>query len=279
MKGIDHLVLCGHDLNTMRHAYTSLGFTLTPPAVHPFGTQNSLIQLDHVFLELLSLEKIELVPEHAPSFFSFAAFNRDFLKTAEGLSMLVLDSDDARADFAFYRGCGLHTYEPFDFSRKAKLPTGEEATVGFSLTYVSSPRMPRAGFFCCQQHAPQYFWQPLYQNHPNGACTILEVTLVAEQPEGIKGYVELFAQRPAQPFGEGYRIETARGDIAILKPDSFRAAYGVDPPDLSQGPRFAGYTVGLKSTVQPDLAVLPICKFGTAIRFKTVSVARSTGGS
>ena len=53
MSGIDHLVLCGRDLEEMRRRYGALGFTLTPPAHHPFGTGNSLVQLDRCFLELL----------------------------------------------------------------------------------------------------------------------------------------------------------------------------------------------------------------------------------
>jgi hypothetical protein len=45
MKGIDHLVLCGRDLEAMRARYKEMGFTLTPRAEHPFGTGNSLVQL------------------------------------------------------------------------------------------------------------------------------------------------------------------------------------------------------------------------------------------
>jgi len=51
----------------------------------------------------------------------------------------------------------------FDFSRQAALPGGGEATVAFSLAYVTDGRMPEIAFFTCQQHAPQYFWKPEYQ--------------------------------------------------------------------------------------------------------------------
>lgn len=274
MKGIDHLVLCGSDLSRMRDGYADLGFTLTPVAQHPFGTQNSLVQLDGCFLELLSLADVDLIPEHRPGHFSFAAFNRIFLEEGEGFSMLVLDSEDARGDVAFYRRNGLHTYEVFDFSRKAKLPAGEDATVGFSLAFVSSPQMPRAGFFCCEQRSPEYFWQPRYQMHPNGATAILEVALVAERPADVKPFVELFSGLTAEPRDQGFRIVTARGDISILKPDAFEEDYGIASPVLDRGPRFAGYTVGLKTPCsRPDLLAQTRNMFGTAIRFKTVPVA------
>ena len=88
--------------------------------------------------------------------------------------MLVLDSSDARADVAAFRAAGLQTYEPFDFSRKARLPDGREVTVGFSLAFATDPRLPNAAFFTCQQHSPEHFWNPRYQRHPNRALTVLE---------------------------------------------------------------------------------------------------------
>src|SRR5437868_14910068 len=104
MKGIDHLVLCGRDLDAMRENYASLGFTLTPQARHPFGTGNSLIQLEGCFLELLSVFEPEKITGAGAGRFSFAAFNRAFLARGEGMSMLVLDSTDSRADVAAFRG-------------------------------------------------------------------------------------------------------------------------------------------------------------------------------
>jgi glyoxalase-like protein len=274
MKGIDHLVLCGNDLEAMREKYAALGFTLTPPAEHPFGTKNSLVQLDNVFLELLSMARPEKIPEHRPGHFSFAAFNRDFLKESEGLSMLVLDSEDAHADAAIYRRHGLETYEPFDFSRRAKLPTGEEVVVSFSLAFVSNLQMPKCGFFCCQQHAPQYFWQPDYQNHANGAHTVLEVALVAERPMEIKTFLEYFSGYQATALTDGFGFATKRGKIAMLTPEGFHENYGVAPPDLGHGPRFAGFTIGLSKTSQrPDLFDATVDLFGAAIRFKTMPVA------
>ena len=70
--------------------------------------------------------------------------------------MLVLDSDDARADVAAFRAAGLQAYDPFDFSRKARLPNGQEATVGFSLAFVTHPAMPDVAFvvFSGHNHPP-----------------------------------------------------------------------------------------------------------------------------
>ena len=83
-RGIDHLVIAVRDLDRAREAYRRLGFTLTPEARHPFGTKNSLVQLDGAFLELVAIGDPAAIPEPTPAFFSFAAFNHDFLEGARG---------------------------------------------------------------------------------------------------------------------------------------------------------------------------------------------------
>jgi hypothetical protein len=246
VKGIDHLVLCGRDLDPMREGYRRLGFTLTPPARHPFGTGNSLVQLESCFLELLMVADPSSIPEHGPSTFSFAAFNRDFLETGEGFSMLVLDSLDARSDAERMRAAGLRTYEPFDFSRKAKLPSGEEVTVGFSLAFASDPELPSAGFFTCQQHAPQHFWKPEYQRHANTARSILEVCLVADEPRRLDRFMSGFTGAAPERSAAGSRFKTARGDVFIVTPAGFRECYGTAVSAAHRGPRFAGFTIAVE---------------------------------
>jgi hypothetical protein len=246
MKGIDHLVLCGRDHLAMRETFTALGFTLTPQAQHPFGTGNSLIQLEGCFLELLSIFESGKIPEHEAERFSFAAFNRDFLSRREGLSMLVLDSIDARADAAAFRVAGLRTYEPFDFSRKARLPNGQEATVGFSLAFATHPAMPDMAFFTCQQHAPEHFWKPDYQRHANRALTILEVSLVAERPADHADFLSAFSGCKVAFNDNGFTIRTARGNIACVTPQGFERTFLSPPPEVRTGPRFGGFTIGVR---------------------------------
>jgi hypothetical protein len=260
-----------------------LGFTLTPEARHPFGTGNSLIQLEGCFLELLSVFDPEKITEPEPGRFSFAAFNRDFLAEREGMSMLVLDSIDARADVAAFRAAGLHTYEAFDFSRRARLPDGREATVGFSLAFATDPNLPDMAFFTCQQHAPQHFWKAHYQRHPNRALTVLEVSLVAERPSDHTQFLSAFAGIAAQPIKGGITVRTARGNISCVTPQCFTESFAREAPNLGEGPRLAGFTVGVRRMARleesvtdsglklqkdgPHRAVLSDDVNGTAIEF------------
>src|SRR5260370_22869197 len=141
-RPLDHLVLCVRDLAAARAWYARLGFTLTPRALHPFGTANSLVQLQGNFLELLAVANRARIPSAEPGSFGFAGFNDAFLAAREGMSMLVFGSDDARRDQVEFAASGLDTYAPFDFSRRASLPDGGQVTCGFSLPFVTDRRHP-----------------------------------------------------------------------------------------------------------------------------------------
>ena len=244
-RGIDHLVLCVDDMDAARRFYERLGFTTTPRAVHPFGTGNSLVQLQGNFIELLAVVEADKIPPGEPGQLSFGAFNRAFLETGQGMSMLALASDDARRDQAAFIEKGLTTYPVFDFSRRAALPGGGEAEVAFSLAYVTDERMPGIAFFTCQQHAPQYFWKPEYQHHANGAIAVCEVIMAADEPASLG---EFFAglQGPENVMAGADRliVETARGRIVVLSPRRLTERFPAVPTgDSTGGPHFAGYRI------------------------------------
>ncbi len=207
------------DLDAARRRFQAMGFTLTPPAMHPFGTGNSLAQMGSSFIELLSVLDAERIPPHSGERFSFAAHNADFLSRGEGMSMLVISSDDARADEARWRAAGLTTFEPVYFERGAKLPDGSEAKVAFTIAFVVNENMPRAVFFCCQQHAPDAFWQPDYQQHRNGALDFSSVTLSAEDPPGqAEFFRQLFGKGAVRADGERLQIRSALGEVEVITP-------------------------------------------------------------
>jgi hypothetical protein len=247
-RAIDHLVLPIGDLGAARETYRRMGFTLTPTAHHPWGTANSLVQLQGNFLELLAVAEPGKIPAPAPGQFSFGAFSQAFLKKRQGLSMLVFQSADARRDQAEFAARGLETYAPFDFSRQAKLPDGGTATVAFSLAFVTDPRMPDAAFFTCQQHAPQYFWKPEYQRHANGARRVVEVVMLANAPGEFADFFGKLAEPEAVSRSEGALTVTLDGGtLSILDATRLGARFArTRLRDILRKPYFVGFSIAVE---------------------------------
>ena len=218
-RRIDHLVICVHDLARAEQNLRTLGFTLTPTGVHPFGTSNRLAMFGNNFLEVLAITDAAAVPAAAPGRFSFAAHQQNFLAAAEGMSMLAWHSADAHADAARFAANGIGAYAPFDFGRDAVLPSGATARVEFSLAFAIDPAMPKIAFFTCQQrHAPELFWKPDYQRHPNGALRVVEVVMSAPEPTAHRGFLERMTESAAE-LAPGRLTVGEPGDrITVLSP-------------------------------------------------------------
>jgi len=229
-RAFDHLVLAVDDLEEAARFYECLGFTLTPRAQHPFGTGNRLAQLQGCFLELLAVTEPENVPEAEPGHFNFGAYNRDFLRKRQGMSMMVLATTDAAADREDFKAAGLETYEMFEFSRIAQLPDGSEATVGFTLAFASVPELPEAVAFTCQQWRPDLFWKPEYQSHANSAVGISEVFLVSDDPG------------PPARLVTGLQADPVTARVKAMPPARFTERF---PGTNAAAGLFAGYRIAV----------------------------------
>lgn len=265
-RGIDHLVVAVHGLDRARKVFGGMGFTLTPVAQHPFGTANSLIQLEGSFLEFLSVVDFNAIPVPAPGAYSFARFNHRFLERYEGISMLVLESEDAAADTRAFAEAWLQSFVPFEFGREATMPDGSRERVGFKLAFASDPLLPDAGFFSCQQLNSRAFWQPDYQRHPNTAHTVSEVVMVAEAPSDHHAFFEGFVgTRDVHATSMGLRVETPRGRISVLTPTAAEALWG-KAIDLEQfhTSRFAATVIGVR-----ELDAARQCLEAASVPFET----------
>jgi catechol 2,3-dioxygenase-like lactoylglutathione lyase family enzyme len=248
-RDIDHLVLAVRDLDAARATYERLGFTLTPVSRHPFGTGNSLVQMQGSYVELLAIADAAAIAESSGQHFSFAAFNRDYLKSREGLSMLALQSHDAATDRAEFARDGLPVYEPFRFERIAKGPDGTERKVAFSLTFTSDARVHgAAGFFSCQHHHPENFWRSEFQNHANGALQVVSAVMVARDPADFHIFFTYFTgQHDIMSTSLGTSFALGRSSIDVFSPVAFRAFFGEDSgPDPR---RFMAYRVAVRDVV------------------------------
>jgi hypothetical protein len=242
-RSIDHVVIAVGDLDRAAAQFERLGFTLAPRALHPWGTANRLAQFaGGSFIELLEVDRPALIGPHGTRTFSFGAFNRDFLREAEGMSMLVLQGNDSAGDVARFRAAGLDTYAPFEFSRKATLPDGSVAEVAFSLAFATHPDMPMAAFFTCHNRFPDVFWKPAFQRHENGAERIAEVVMAADEPERYQAFFAGLGGTSERRDG-GLVVTFGSNILNVLRPaDVARRVPGVSP-DLSNGPRFVALVI------------------------------------
>jgi hypothetical protein len=291
-RGIDHLVIAVRDLDAARDTWQRLGFTVAPIARHPFGTANSVIQLGGNYIELLAVADPSAIPDPRVGSFSFAAFNRDFLKKREGLSMIALKSADARADRADFEAHDLAVFAPVDFERVAKGPDGVERKVAFSLAFTQEPRLREAGFFTCQHHHPENFWRPEYQRHENGAERTSSVVLVTRDPADFHEFMTYFTgERDMISTSLGVTFDTGDGEIEIMSPVAYRAWFGGEPDpdprrflacriivgDLSQTRRVLGGNGVPFADLMGSLVVPPEAANGVAIAFAGNKTAASQG--
>jgi hypothetical protein len=242
--GLDHIVHAIRDLDAAGEFYRRAGFTVGARNRHPWGTHNRIVQFPGVFIELLNVGEPQLITASAPGLFSFGGFARDFLAHDEGLAMLVLEGRGAAADAEAFRTAGIGDFKVFDFEREAKRPDGSTVKVAFSLVFAADPEAPDTGYFTCEQHYPQNFWNPAFQRHPNGAAGIAGVIMVSEHPDDHRHFLGAFSGiSEVTSSAGGISIRTERGDIQVMNPSAYRAYAGTEPPNLTRGARFAAMRV------------------------------------
>ena len=200
--------------------WQTLGFSLTPTGVHPFGTSNRLAMFGNNFLELLAVTDAAAVPTGRAWSIQLRRPQPGFSRHRRG----NVDAGDAQRRCPCRCGAlqaphHIGAYAPFDFSRDAVLPSGGTARVEFSLAFATDPAMPGIAFFTCQQrHPPELFWKPQYQRHPNGALRVIEVVMSAPEPAVHRGFLEHITESAAE-LAPGRLTVGARGDrITVLGP-------------------------------------------------------------
>ena len=237
--GLDHLAHAVRDLDAAAELYRRLGFTVGTRNRHAWGTHNRLVQTPGFFVELLTVAEPEKLGSDGFSAL-FGTFNRLFLKDQEGLSLLILESSDAAADAARFRSAGIGASDAMRFEREGKRPDGSTVKVGFSLAFARDAKAPAVGFAVCQQHFPENFWNPAFQQHPNTVSGIAAAVVVSEDPRDHEAFLSSFTGvRADSGSASGITASTSRGKISVMDPVAFRSRFAVAPPDVSRGARLA----------------------------------------
>jgi hypothetical protein len=238
-RGLDHIVHAVHDLDAAAELYRRIGFTVGARNKHPWGTHNHIVQLPGFFIELLTVGEPEKLGDDGFSKL-FGRYNQDFLSGGEGLSLLVLESKDAAADKEAFAEAGISLSEVMRFEREGKRPDGSTVKVAFSLTFANDPGAPRIRFCTCQQHYPENFWNPAFQNHNNGAGSVAGVVIVAAKPADHRFFLRSFSGAgDIETNGVTISAKTDRGEITIVDPVAFSRLFASAPPPAKDGARLA----------------------------------------
>ena len=286
--GLDHIVHAVRNLDAGADFYRRMGFTVGARNTHSqaWGTQNHIVQLPGTFIELLAVNDTNGIAPHTPHFFSFGAFNRDFLVRGEGLSMLALEGRGG-ADADAFRAAGIGDFDLYDFEREAKRPDGTAVKVAFTLAFARDEKTPEAGFFTCQQRYPENFWNEAFQIHGNTARGVAGVVIVANDPAAHRDFLCAFSGSAWEPRDDGFAFITPRGEIGVTTPAGYFRQFGIAPPDVAEGARLAAmrFTVADLAAVRITLeagripgktaggliVVGPQTAMGAALAFETMA--------
>jgi hypothetical protein len=233
--GLDHIVHAVRDLDAAADFYARAGFTVGARNRHPWGTHNRIVQLKNCYIEILEIAEPEKIVPHGARSFSFGAFNRDFLATCEGFSMLILNSSNAIEDARAFESLGIANSEVFDFTREGTKPDGTPVKLAFSLAFAHDPASPNVRFAACQHHFPENFWDPAFQNHANGARAVPGAVMVADNPSDHHVFLKAFTGlSDLHSSSIGVKARTENGEIEIMEQVAFRDQFG-GSPDVGGG--------------------------------------------
>jgi hypothetical protein len=247
-RGIDHIAHAVRDLDAAAELYRRLGFAVGARNQHPpeWGTQNHIVQLAGSYIEVLGIADESRMAPHRAQWFSFGAFNRDFLARGEGLSMLALEGRGA-PDAGKFRNIGIGDFEPFELEREGRKSDGTLVRFAFTLAFAADPGAPQAGFFTCQNHFPENFWNPALQVHANSAGSVAGVVVVADNPSDHHIFLSAFVgERELLATSSGITIKSPRGEVQVMTPAAFRDHFTAEPPQTARGARLAALRVAVR---------------------------------
>ena len=165
LRGIDHIVIAGPDLDDLTATFKSLGFNVVGGGRHPIGSYNTLIGLqDGAYIELLSFY------EESPKHYWWDAVH----VKGGGLIDFCMQTDDIRADYAIFEAEGVEMSPLVGLSRVR--------FDGYQLSWLNNEiygdyqgLIP----FIIEDETPREERVPKEVRHENGVTGIDTITLAA----------------------------------------------------------------------------------------------------
>ena len=221
VKGLDHVVVMVDGIDAAQAAYQRLGFQVQPRGFHKkLGTANHLMIFDNDYFEILGIDEDT----------EFNAERRQWLKSGGGLANVALATDGAGLAHQAFQAAGLQPDAPLSFDRAVEID-GRTEQARFRTVRIPKTHMPVVGFFVCEHVTPQFVYRPEWTRHPNGARSILGVTVIAEQPTKWIGTLEkYFGAGAVRRDGDGLVVDTGTQPVRYMSRAAYAACYpGIVP--------------------------------------------------
>ncbi|MBB4954688.1 catechol 2,3-dioxygenase-like lactoylglutathione lyase family enzyme [Agrobacterium vitis] len=214
---IDHLVLPVSDMDVARKRYNDLGFTVAANGVHPFGTVNACVFLaDKTYLEPLAVADDAVAKEAIAAGNVFIA--RDHLfrqQQGEGLSAVVVQSEDAQEDHAAFVKAGYSGGDMLEFSRPVMLPNGQESISRFRLAFAVDALENLFFLFSCERLNPLPSDRAALEAHANGVKGLKRIFLQADLKEGHKALMKAVLGTHGHAITNGYAFDTRNLSVEV----------------------------------------------------------------
>ena len=234
--GIDHPLILVRDLAAARQRYEAIGFTMTPPGKHPWGTSTSVAIMDDCLVEIMSIYDEGLLDEKPAGNFKFGRYIHRHLQEREGASICALHSDNAVRDAAEVTGRGIVCQGTIDFGRDVVLPDGSKDRTSTTLKVIQDDALPRISNFICQQHRPDLIYIPKWRQHANGASGYTQVSILAgkEHHAAVRSrLLGLYGALAVSDIPGGFAAATGQGSFAVYDHDEFERRYAPLPAELA----------------------------------------------
>lgn len=238
-RGLDHLVLPVLSLEAARLRLTDLGFTVAPDARHPFGTENACVFFgDDTYLEPLAIASREECEAAAKAGNMFVARDQAFRfrNDPEGLSAIVVKTEDGEADHRRFVAEGFSGGPMLHFERMFKMADGSEVMGGFKLAFAADLRSPDFFLFACERVNPLPADRGALARHANGALGLSTVVLGEDNPSDFQYLLEeVFEQRAVEAHSFGLSLQSANVAIEVLTPAGLAGFFGLDSENGGRG--------------------------------------------
>lgn len=254
MRVLDHLVVPVAELAAARRRLSTLGFTVAADGRHPFGTENCCVYFrDGTFLEPLAVADRTAYEQAAEAGNRFVLGDREFrdIIGQEGLSAIVLATDNAEADHAAFAEAGISAGDMLDFSRPMVFPDGRSQTASFRLAFAETGGPGDVFAFTCQRINVPASDRTALTTHDNGVIGIHAVVFTHPDPAAFRAYLQAVTGEEAAVAGVGGALAFGKARINVLTPETFADTYG---REFSEGTGFAGRLIVFAVTSMADLS-------------------------